>query len=117
MRADASSGQQLLKHACGHSRRQAVDSNHACSIKSQRLGCLLGLGYPSGYLSGCVGIFFKRRTGGDKNASEGNNGAAESNVESQYSSCPKIAHRLHEKPNRLAIADQLWMRCYCKAKY
>ena len=43
MRADASSGQQLLKHACGHSRRQAVDSNHACSIKSQRLGCLLGL--------------------------------------------------------------------------
>ena len=39
-------------------------SNHACSIKSQRLGCLLG------YLSGCVGIFFQETNGRCQNASE-----------------------------------------------
>ena len=50
-----------------------------------------------GYLSGCVGIFFQETNGRCQSASEGNNGAAESNVESQYSSCPEIAHRLCEK--------------------
>lgn len=61
-------------------------SNHACSIKSQPSGL------PARVHFRVLASSSEKTNGRCQNASEGNNGAAESNVESQYSSCPEIAH-------------------------